>query len=442
VSVTYARSGDAHIAYRTYGEGPVDLVYFSPIFASFQDYDDEPHTARFGRRLAAFARVIEFDLRGTGMSDRGELSDERLVEDTFAVLDAIGSSQAVLFASSGSGGIAIECAVRAPERVHSLVLFNSYARLMWADDYPHGLPGDFVQSFLDDNTNPEAEWSSEGDDDVDLLAPSLTNDPRFRSWLQRSAQRAASPAEARNFLRLSTGVDVRRLLSDVSVPTLVIARANDRFLPAATFGRYLAERIPGARLVELPGADHLPFAGDADALLDEVEEFVTGRRSGSADRVLATVLFTDIVDSTRRATELGDAAWRAELDGHDAIVRTQLGRFGGREVNTTGDGFVAAFDIPTSALACARAIAATAATAGLRVRLGVHTGECERRGDDLAGLTVHIAARVAAVGDAGEIVASRTVCDLLAGSELRFRSLGEHDLKGVARPWELFALEP
>jgi class 3 adenylate cyclase len=237
---------------------------------------------------------------------------------------------------------------------------------------------------------------------------------------------------------LTTGADVRHLLPEITVPTLVIARTGDRFI-LPRHGRYIADHIPGARYVELPGADHLPFAGDADAAADEIEEFVTGRRSGSADRILATFLFSDIVDSTRRAAEIGDAAWHAELDAHDAAVRGELARFGGREVNTTGDGFVALFDRPTSALECARAIASTA---GVRVRLGVHSGECERRGDDIAGLAVHITARIAGRASAGEVLVSRTVCDLVVGSGLRFGSRGEHELKGVDRPWELFALEP
>jgi class 3 adenylate cyclase len=444
MAVRYARNGDQHLAYRVFGEGAVDLLHHSSLFLSFDSYDDEPHVARFERRLGAFARVIEFDTRGIGLSDRADVDDynvETFAADALAVLDAAGSTSAILFCPTGAGFMGITLAARHPERVQSLILVGSYARLLRSPEYPIGLPPEVVDSFIVDNTNPDTEWRSGEDDDVSLMAPSLGRDLRFRQWFARESKRAAGPTAARRRLRMEVESDVTASLSEVNVPTLVIHRSGDKFIPVE-HSRYLAEHIRGARFVELPGDDHLWFAGDADGLLDEIEEFVTGRRSGSADRVLATLLFTDIVDSTKHASEIGDTAWRAELDAHDTLVRSQLARFGGREVNTTGDGFVAMFDGPTSAIACAQSLVAAAGAVGIAVRLGLHTGECERRGDDVAGLAVHIAARVAAVGGAGDVVVSRTFVDLLAGSDLRFRSLGEYDLKGVARPWELFALEP
>ena len=439
----YARNGDTHLAFRVFGDGPIDLLHYSSLFVSFDSYDDEPHVARFERRLAAFARVIEFDRRGVGLSDRAEARDHTVdvfADDALAVLDAAGSTSTVLLCPTGAGLMGISLAARAPERVHSLILVNSYAKLLRSPEYPIGLPPEIVDSFVVDNTDPDMQWKTGEDDDVSLMAPSLRHDRGFRQWLSRESQRAASPSAARVHLRMEVGSDVTDRLDAINVPVLVIHRTRDRFIPAE-HSRYLAEHIKGARLVELPGEDHLWFAGDADGLLDEIEEFVTGKRSGSADRVLATLLFTDIVDSTKHAAEIGDSAWRAELDAHDALVRSQLARFGGREVNTTGDGFVAMFDAPTGAITCARAIVAAAGAADIPVRLGLHTGECERRGDDVAGFAVHIAARVAAVGGAGDVIVSRTVADLVAGSEAEFRSLGDHELKGVARPWELFALE-
>jgi pimeloyl-ACP methyl ester carboxylesterase len=440
VTVRYARSGDAHLAYRTFGDGPIDLVHITSLLVSFDAYDENPHTARFGRRLSSFARVIEFDPRGLGLSDSGDgpVTLDTLADDTLRVLDAAGSEQAILLGIAGAGSVAITVAAAAPERVRALVLVNSAARMMSADDHPIGFPESLITGFLADNIDPDATWeAATGESDVALMFPSLQHDPRFRAWLERSSQRAAGPAAARRMVAAWATSDVRPLLPRVTAPTLVLARAGDRFVPAA-HSRHLAEHIDGARYVELPGNDHMAFAGDADALADEIEEFVTGQRSGSADRILATLVFTDIVDSTRRAGEIGDVAWRAELDAHDSAVRRELERFRGHEVNTTGDGIVAMFDSPTSAVECARAIATSA---GIPVRVGVHTGECERRGDDVAGLAVHIAARVAALAGADEVLVSRTVCDLVAGSALHFESRGEHELKGVDRRWELFALE-
>jgi class 3 adenylate cyclase len=268
----------------------------------------------------------------------------------------------------------------------------------------------------------------------------MQDDPQFRDWWARASRRGASPVSARAIIGLVSLADVRDRLPEIKAPTLVLHRAKNLFVPIR-LGRYVADCIPGARFVALPGADHAPFTGDADEIIDEIEEFLTGQRSGGGERVLASVLFTDIVDSTGRAAALGDAAWRSYLDAHDAIVRSELVRYGGREINTTGDGFLAAFESPTQAVRCARAITSVCAGRDIAVRAGVHTGECERRGNDLAGLTVHIAARVASLAASGEVLVSRTVRDLVGGSGLRFADRGEHELKGVPESWQLFALD-
>jgi class 3 adenylate cyclase len=444
MAIRYARSGDAHIAYGILGDGPIDMLHLTSMLLSIDTLDEEPNVARYYRRLASFARVIHFDPLGIGLSDPFDRSrpdtSAAAAADAIAVLDAAGSEHAALVAWSGSGSIAIEVAARYPERVTSLVLGDTYARLARADDYAAGLPVETLESFVRDNPDPDTEWSIGGADDIALLAPSMRNDLRFREWIQRATTRGASPATARAYLTMAAFADVRELLARLDVPTLVLHREHNAFTPVR-LGRYLADHIAGAKLVVLPGADQLPWGRDSDTLLDEIEEFLTGRRHGSADRVLTTVLVTDIVDSTKRAASLGDDTWRGVLDAHDALVRVQLGRFGGREVNTTGDGFVASFDAPTAAVRCAVAIVEAASAAGLELRAGVHTGECERRGNDLAGLAVHIAARVAAHAGPNEVLVSRTVSDVVAGSGLHLESRGEQELRGLPQRWELFAVE-
>jgi class 3 adenylate cyclase len=441
----YARSGNAHVAYSVLGEGPPDLLYLSSYALSIDSLDEEPHTAHYYRRLASFARLVRQDIRGIGLSDpidpeRG-LTVESYADDAVAVLDALGIEQAAVVAEAGAGMAGIELTANHPGRVSSLILVNGYACIVRDDDNPHGHPRRFLETFLDVNIDPDATWDVGGDDDLAFIAPSLRHDERFRDWWGRASRRAASPANARAMLAMGSFGDVRDRLPRVAVPTLVVHRTGDRFIPVG-LGRYLAEHIPGARLVEVPGADHAPWSGNADAIVDEIEEFLTGRRTPGAERALLTVVFTDIVDSTGRAAAMGDHEWRAYLDTHDRIVRAELTRFGGREVNTTGDGFMSAFGSPTQAVRCAAAIVTAAAAAGIAVRVGAHTGECEIRGDDLAGLTVHIAARVAALAASGEVLVSRTVRDLVAGSGLRFVPRGEHELKGVPETWQLFALEP
>jgi class 3 adenylate cyclase len=440
----YARNGGFHISYAVVGDGPIDVLALAAYTFATESLAEEPHAAAYYRRLASFCRLIRFDRRGIGLSDPMDLSVgislQDMVGDALAVLDAVGAARATLVADDGGVPLAIMLAAMAPERVDRVVLINGYARLTTADDYPYGHPPELVSAFLETNIDPDAQWTFDGSDDRAIIAPSLKDDPAFADWWVRASHRGASPATALALLQTIARADVRDLLPAVTKPTLVLHRRDNVFTPVGC-SRYLGDNIAGARYVELPGADQLPWSGDAQAILDEVEEFLTGQRSGTGERVLATVLFTDIVDSTRQAVELGDRAWRARLENHDAIVRRELRRYGGREINTTGDGFFAAFDSPTQAAHCARAIVDASASARLAVRAGIHTGECERRGDDLAGLAIHIAARVASEAGPGEVMVSRTVRDLVGGSEMRFVDRGEHELRGVPERWHLFAIE-
>jgi class 3 adenylate cyclase len=355
-------------------------------------------------------------------------------------MDAAGVEHAAVVGESGSAPVAIHIAARHPDRVDSLVIVNGYARFIRDDDYPEGFPERLVRDFLEANMDPDAEWESSEGDDVALLVPSFRDDPEAIRWWVRAGQRGASPATARAIVGANAFSDVRDELSQVRVPTLVVHRIDVLFIPPA-MGRYVADHIDGSRWVEVPGADNVAFAGDADALLDEVEVFLTGSIGAGADRALTTVLFTDIVDSTTTASTMGDHEWRAILDRHDLAVRAALRRFGGREVNTTGDGFVGTFDTPTQAVRGAQAIVDAAAEAGVTIRAGMHTGEVERRGDDVAGIAVHLAARVGAKAGPGEIWVSRTVRDLVTGTAFRFVDRGEHELKGISEPWQLFRLE-
>jgi class 3 adenylate cyclase len=441
----YAKStGGAHVAYTVSGDGPIDLVYTTGYTIAVESLDEEPHIARMLRRFASFARLIQFDARGVGPSDPIDPAHPPTIDDQaadiLAVLDALGVERATLVGESASGGGMIQVAATSPDRVAHLVLVNSAARYVADVDYPDAHPRELVEQFLAENMDPDTEWSNDGADDVRLMVATRADDARFREWWTRASRRGASPAAARAIVGGSTLADVRSFLPQITAPTLVLHGAHNIFVPTA-LGRYLGDTIPGAMYVELDVRDNSMLGLDADAYVDEIEEFVTGRRSGGSDRVLTTLLFTDIVDSTKRAAELGDRAWRALLDRHDVAVRAELVRYGGREVNTTGDGFLGAFDAPTQAVRAGQAIVRAAAVDGLAVRVGVHTGECERRGNDLAGLTVHIAARVAARAATEEVLVSRTVRDLVTGSDLRFVDRGEHELKGVPERWQLYALE-
>ncbi|MDQ1511823.1 MAG: hypothetical protein QOG50_3667 [Actinomycetota bacterium] len=439
--IQYAKSGDAHVAYQVLGDGPIDVLAFNNGTTIWIDRDDEPHWSRFDRRLASFCRLIRFDPIGLGLSDPLDggsgPTNERRMADAMAVLDAVGSSQAILYAVSEGGLPAMLLSATHPDRVSALVLMHCWARLARDSDYPWGLPQHVLDAFLN-VTDPS--YQGDAVDDLGLSAPSLANDVEFRSWWKRAGERYASPAVARADNVLVMEADVRAVLPLISAPTLVLHRVDNEMIDIG-HSRYLAETISSAKLVELPGKDHLPFVGETDAVLGEIEEFLTGRRATpSTERVLATILFTDIVDSTQRAAGIGDRRWRELLDSHDRMAARQVHRFGGRQVKTTGDGILATFDGPARAIQCGLAICDGARQLGVEMRVGVHTGEVERRGDDVAGIGVHIAARVEAAARPGEVWVSRTVTDLVTGSGIEFDDRGEHQLKGVPGAWQLFTV--
>jgi class 3 adenylate cyclase len=442
IEVRYANSGGAYVAYQVIGQGSRDLLVVMEGFISVDMMDDEPRLARCMARLGSFARLIRFDRRGIGLSDPVSPSTpptlEQWVGDAIAVLDAVESERAIVLASAETASVGLLFAATHPERVESVVVVNGFARALVDVDYPEGMSLEALAQLLD--------WTvaSPADERSDFLlevTPSAANDAQFRQWWELAGRRGASPGTARALLRVAMESDVRPVLPAIRVPTLVIHLHDDPLTPVHA-GRYIAEHIPGAQLVEVPGADDYWWASDsADAVLDEVEEFVTGvLGTPPQNRVLSTILFTDIVSSTARAIELGDQRWRDTLDTHDKAVRRQLARFRGTEVNTTGDGFLATFDGPARAVECACAIRDVARQLGLELRSGVHTGEIELRGDDIAGVAVHIAARVAALAEPSTVWVSRTVTDLVTGSGIRFSDCGNHDLKGVPGTWALYAV--
>ncbi len=441
----YAKCGDSDIAYQVLGEGPVDLLLYTGLIIPIDCMDEEPSLARFQRRLATFGRLIRFDQRGVGLSDRGSPSaaptGEHWVQDALSVLAAAGSERSVVLAPFLAAGEGITLAARHPERVANLVVVNGAARLMSGPDYPYGVTPSLLASIARPLVEPDAV--DLGVDMLTMIAPSVAADPAFRAWFDRAGNLGATPAMAQAHWTEVFQNDVRPLLPQIRVPTLVIHRENVSapFLEVE-HGRFLAEHIPGAKYVELSGSDALYWVGNAGELLDEIEEFVTGTRGGfGTERVLATVLFTDIVGSTDWAARLGDGRWRDLLDRHDQSVRTQIGRFRGREVNTIGDGFVATFDSPGRAIECAQAIRDSLRALDLDVRAGIHTGEIEVRGDDIAGMAVHIGARVLALAGPGEILVSGAVPPLVAGSGIEFEDRGERGLKGVPGSWRLFRVE-
>jgi class 3 adenylate cyclase len=440
--IRFARNGTSSIAYQVLGAGALDILCFSSALLPIDSMDEEPSLARFHRRLASFGRLIRLDLRGIGLSDQlsgGQTSLEGWVEDAVAVLDAVGSRRAAVLAPRDTSLHGILLAATFPERVASLVLINGTARMARAEDYPIGVPQRILDSFLEVNTDPEAV--AHGFDFLASAGPSVVQDEAFRAWWVKAGYRGASPATARAVQAIYIRADVRPLLSLVQAPTLILHRRSDVMVRVG-HGQYLAEHIAGARYVELEGADDLYWVGDTETMLDEIEEFLTGVRQGAgAERTLATILFTDIVSSTARAAAVGDKQWRNLLEQHDRVLRRQLTRFAGREVNTTGDGIVAMFDGPARAVACACAMRDAVAQIGVELRIGIHTGEVEKRGDDLAGLAVHIAARVEAMAETGQVLVSRTVVDLVVGSAIKFTDRGEHTLKGVPGLWRLFSVE-
>jgi pimeloyl-ACP methyl ester carboxylesterase/class 3 adenylate cyclase len=434
----YAKSGDVHIAYQTVGKGSPDLVLV-PGWVSHVEYAwEEPSFSYFLRRLASFSRLILIDRRGTGLSDR--VTDlptlEQRMDDVRAVMDAAGSERATVVGISEAGPMCLLFAATYPVRTAALILCGTFARWLRAPDYPIGLPAETLGKFL--------EWAEEtwgtGAASAEHFAPSRADDEAFRRSWARFERLAVSPAGMKSLLRMLQETDARHTLPLIRVPTLIIHRQGDRVARVAG-ARYVAERIPGAKYVELPGIDHFPWVGNTDAIVDEIEEFVTGvRQRPEADRVLATVMFTDIVGATERAAALGDRRWRDLLERHHAVVREQLAQFRGREIDTAGDGFLAAFDGPARGIRCACAVVREVHRLGLEIRAGLHTGECEVVGEKLAGIAVHLGARVAALAEAGEVFVSATVKDLVAGSGIAFEDRGTQILKGVPGEWRLYAV--
>jgi class 3 adenylate cyclase len=436
----YTRSADGtHIAYQVSGSGPIDLVSMVAQAVPIDLMWDDPGFRRLGRRLGTFSRTIWLELRGVGASGGDPVDSSRgghFVDDLNAVLDDLRCGPVALLGASAFGQNAIAYAAAEPERVRALVLASTYAHYLRDADCPFGIPAERFEDWLD---QAERIWGTEAT--VELLTPSQAGDEQFRQWWLRSSRLGVSPRQLTDMTRAAFPRDVRPLLGSIRVPTLVLHRAGDRYIRSAS-GAYLAEHIPGAKLVILPGDDHLLFAGDTDAFLDEVEEFLTGRHQPpEGDVVLAAVLFTDIVQSTQQATRLGPRAWRRVLDDHDALVRTALQHHRGREIKTIGDGFLATFDSITRAVRCGTDVAQGASRLGIAVRAGVHTGDVEVRGDDIAGLTVTIAKRICDLAGAGQVLVSGAMRELLVGSGIGSVVAGTHTLKGVPGEWNLWAVE-
>ncbi|QOZ68806.1 adenylate/guanylate cyclase domain-containing protein [Bradyrhizobium arachidis] len=427
----YARSGEVHIAYQVIGNGPFDLVWV-PGFISHVDHVwDEPRWAGFMERLASFARLICFDKRGTGLSDRVTAIPtlEERMDDARVVMDAVGSKRAAFLGISEGGPMSLLFAATHPDRTLALMLYGSYGLFSTAVMSP-----DKLASFLEE---VERSWGSGAL--VPGFAPSLAQDRAFRNWWARFERLGASPSDVKTLMRMNSEIDIRGVLPVIHVPTLIMHRTDDPRVNVEA-SRYLATHIAGARYVELSGSDHLFCAGDSQRILDEIEEFLTGSRSHSEmERCLATVLITDIVGSTERVCSLGDREWRHLLVRHDSSVRREIARFRGKEIRTTGDGFIATFDGPARAVRCAEAVRQTVRDLGLEVRAGLHTGEIEILPNDIGGIAVHVAARVAQLAAPGEILTSSVLRDLVAGSGLSFEDRGVHALKGLAEGVRIFA---
>jgi pimeloyl-ACP methyl ester carboxylesterase len=436
----YTKSGDYNIAYRVIGEGDLDLLWVAGFVSNLELAWEEPLLARYLSRLTRFSRLIMFDKRGTGLSDRvprNELpSLEERMDDVLAVLEAAGSERAAVMGHSEGGSLALLYAATYPDRVAALVTTGIFAKRRWSPDYPWAEKPEERERYIE---GLEEHWGS--DSDIERIAPSAARDPAFAGRLATYFRQSASPGDAAALLRMNTDIDVRGVLPTIRVPTLILHRTGDLDSNVEE-GRWIASQIPGAKFVELPGDDHLPWVGDQDSVLDEVERFLTGRLTpAEPDRVLATILVTDIVGSTERAAELGDRAWRELLEKHHAIVREQLRAHRGEEVDTAGDGFLATFDGPGRAIRAAAAIRDGLAESGIQVRCALHSGEVERTGEKIAGIAVHMTARIAATAEPGEIRVSDTVRSLVAGSGIEFSSRGAVALRGVPEEQVLFAVE-
>ena len=435
----YVKSGDHWIAYQVVGDGPIDLLFAPGYMSHVEQNWWWPGYADFLERMASFSRLILFDRRGTGLSDRDVSlgSFEEMLDDIRAVLDAASSKRAALFGGAEGGPMCVLFAATYPARTSALILGASYPRRKWAPDYPWGLDEQAQERIL---ASYETRWGTDDSFAVRSVAPSLADDERFRKWNSQACRFAGTPASARAWFQITMEIDVRDVLSAIRVPTLVIHRSGDRVVPVEA-GRYLAEHIADAKWVEQAGVDHYPFAGDRDALLDEIEEFLTGsRRSREPDRVLATVLFTDIVGSTERAAELGDRSWSSLLAEHHRLVRSELDRFRGKVSRTEGDGTLSTFDGPARAVRCACAIRDGVRELGLEIRAGLHTGEIELAETGVEGIAIHIGARITAMADASEVLVSSTVKDLVVGSGIDFAERGTHSLKGVPGEWRIHAV--
>ncbi|MFN2626878.1 MAG: alpha/beta fold hydrolase [Mycobacteriales bacterium] len=440
LDIRYAQLGDHHIGYAELGTGERTIVYVPTWFNNLDAIWERSVVRRFYTRLADLGRVVLFDKRGFGISDPIEPANMPTIEwwldDITTVLDAVGASEVCLFGSADGSELAALYAATYPERVDALVLFNARARTLAAPDYPWGMPREELEGAL---TAFAHEWGRLAPDDG--LFPSAGPGGWFRQWMARYQRLCASPGVAAALNRMLWQVDIRNVLPVIRVPTLVMHR-RDAVVPPVEHGRYLAENIPGAKYVELDGGDYSPESGDSEAVLGEIEEFLTGsRHAPELDRVLATVLFSDICDSTQRAAELGDRAWRRLLDEHDALATRVVERHRGRIVKSTGDGVLATFDGPARALAAAVGLRDGVRRLGIDIRAGLHTGEVETRGSDIGGLAVHIASRVSAEAAAGDVVVSSTVKDLVTGSGLMFTDVGRRELKGVPDEWHLYRLE-
>jgi class 3 adenylate cyclase/pimeloyl-ACP methyl ester carboxylesterase len=433
----YAESEDGYVAYQVFGRGPSDLLFIGNWASNVEVMWEHPSMARYLDRLGHFARVICFDKRGAGLSDPVPLGAmptlEHWMDDARIVLDAAGSEEAALIGDAEGGPMAMMFAATYPQRIRALVLVNTFAKMLRAADYLIGMPADAAERFLQ---IWERAWGT--GIVLELSAPSVADDPQMQRWTGRYMRLSAPPAASTRMYRWVLQVDVRSVLPSIQAPTLILHRAENRHY-RAPMGRYLAERIPGAKYVEFPGSDWYPPFVNAEPVLDEIEEFLTGARPSPAqDRILATVLFTDIVGSTDLAARLGDQRWLDLRAAHDGLVRTHLDRYRGKEVATTGDGFLATFDGPARAVRCASEIASAVRSLGIEIRAGLHSGEVEIQDGQIAGIAVHIAARVMALASEGRVLVSGTVKDLVVGSPIRFADRGSHPLRGIPGEWRLY----
>jgi class 3 adenylate cyclase len=437
-TIRYTQTPDGvNIAYCVVGDGPVSLLCIPGFVSNLEVLWEAPTADRYFGRLSSFARVVMYDKRGQGLSDRPSQPPtlEQSMEDARAVLNAAGFERAAVYAVSEGGPTAALLAATYPERVSRLAMYGTWARMIEGPDYPEGLPRELFERFM---ATVRHDWG--GPVALAIWAPSVADDPEVQRWWAKLLRTGTSPAGAEALIRLYTEIDARHVLATITAPTLVIHRTGDRMAPIGA-ARALAAGIPGAKLVELPGSDHVPFA-QPDQIIDEVEEFLTGQRTEpEPDRMLATVMFTDIVDSTARAAALGDRRWRELVQRHDDLVRREIERHRGRAVKTLGDGFLATFDGPARAIQCASSARDAVRRLGLEMRAGLHTGEVEVIKGDIGGIAVHIGARVGALASAGEVLVSRTVTDLVAGSGIGFEHRGTHALKGIPGEWQLYAVQ-